>query len=77
MMYMVLGASTLNMVLSHLDYTDTSVWTSEMIKNEIKHQSESWDPSLVHTFAAMIFGTGADGYSLVALLNMTKPNPVN
>lgn len=44
MMYMVLGASTLNVVLSHPDDIDTSQWNSETISEEIKHQFEGWDP---------------------------------
>jgi salicylate hydroxylase len=44
MMYMVLGASTLNVVLSHPDDIDTSQWNSDMMSKEIKHQFEGWDP---------------------------------
>jgi salicylate hydroxylase len=77
MMYMVLGASTLNMVLSHLDDTDTSGWSSEMMVKEIKHQFEGWDPWFVCTLAVMIRDTVANSYSLVTLINMMKPNPAN
>jgi hypothetical protein len=44
MMYMVLGASTLNVVLSHPDDIDISQWNSEMMSKEIKRQFEGWDP---------------------------------
>jgi hypothetical protein len=44
MMYMVLGASTLNMILSHPDDINTSGWSSEEMSKEIRHQFEGWDP---------------------------------
>lgn len=74
---MVLGASTLNMVLSHPDDIDTSEWSSERMIKEIKHQFEGWDSWFVCTLAMIFWKEIADTYSLVALINMMKPNPAN
>jgi salicylate hydroxylase len=76
-MYMVLGASTLNMVLSHPDDIDTSGWDPEEMSNEIKRQFEGWDPWFVASSSMRLIGTVTNTFSLVALIDMMKPNPAN
>lgn len=77
MMYMVLGASTLNMVLSHPDDIDTSGWPPEEMSNEIKRQFEGWDPWFVVSSSIELTDTVTNTFSLVALIDMMKPNPAN
>jgi hypothetical protein len=73
MMYMVLGASTLNMVLSHPDDIDTSGWAPEEMSNEIKRQFEGWDPWFVVSSSIELTDTVTNTFSLVDRHDETQP----
>ncbi|KAF1958975.1 FAD/NAD(P)-binding domain-containing protein [Byssothecium circinans] len=47
MTYTIAGGKTLNMVLSHPDDSDPSVWRQDTVIEDMKKQFENWDPRLV------------------------------